>query len=88
MIKMSNEINKERNKEYFSEYYKKHKKQMKKYHKKYYNAHKKDGQEMINCKICGEEIMKASLYGHIKSKLHNFYLTSLEMDNRSIADCI
>lgn len=81
-------MSKEINKEYFSKYYKDNKQKLAEYHREYYNSHRKDGQEMINCKICGEEIMKASLYGHIKSKLHNFYLTSLEMDNRSIADCI
>jgi hypothetical protein len=81
-------MSKEIKKEYFKNYYDKNKTKMNKYNKRYYNKHKKYGQEIIKCKICGEEIMKSSLYGHIKSKLHNIYLTSLEMDNRSIADCI
>ena len=85
---MSKEINKEINKEYFKNYYDKNKTNLQKYNKRYYNKHKKYGQEIIKCKICGEEIMKSSLYGHIKSKLHNIYLTSLQMDNRSITDCI
>jgi len=81
-------MSKEINKEYFKNYYDKNKTNLQKYNKRYYNKHKKYGQEIIKCKICGEEIMKSSLYGHIKSKLHNIYLTSLQMDNRSITDCI
>ena len=81
-------MSKEINKEYFKNYYDKNKTNLQKYNKRYYNKHKKSKQEIIKCKICGEEIMKSSLYGHIKSKLHNIYLTSLQMDNRSIRDCI
>ncbi len=74
-------------KEYYEEYYKKNKKELRDYNKRYYNKHKIEGQKMIKCRICGEEIMKASLHGHIKSKYHNSYLNSLEMRNRKITDC-
>ena len=75
-------------KEYFKKYYKTNKENMREYNKAYYNKHKKKGEEIVNCKICGTEIMTASLYCHIKSKFHNSFLNSSEMEHRNISDCI
>ena len=74
-------------KEYFKNYYDKNKTNLQNYNKRYYIKNKSKGDIMIKCKICGEEIKKASLYGHIKSKYNNSYLNSLEMSNRKITDC-
>ena len=48
-------------KEYFKNYYDKNKTNLQNYNKRYYIKNKSKGDIMIKCKICGEEIKKASL---------------------------